>query len=88
MIFVWIYVSETQSQNKNKNKRKRLACDHAVFSKQSSYEYRNIIVKLSIPYGQISTIFACALQFYIAKLSSDPYLNPKLSSLLVKNHVT
>lgn len=29
-----------------------------------------------------------ALQFYLAKLSSHPYLNPKSSSLLVKNHVT
>ena len=37
---------------------------------------------------KVSTILVYALQFYLAKLSSDPYLNPKSSSLLVKNHVT
>lgn len=37
---------------------------------------------------KVSTILVYALQFYLAKLSSHPYLNPKSSSLLVKNHVT
>lgn len=38
--------------------------------------------------NKVSTILLYALQFYLAKLSSHPYLNPKSSSLLVKNHVT
>ena len=37
---------------------------------------------------KVSTILVYALQLYLAKLSSHPYLNPKSASLLVENHVT
>ena len=78
MIFVWIYVLETQSQNKNKNKGKRLAWDHAVFSKQSSYEYTKIIIKLSIPYGQSINYLSVCLTILFSQTIIASIFKPEI----------